>query len=96
MAAYQIAICNITNPNENMKIYAQKSAEIVKKMGGEYLVRGHAKEVKEGEMLKGKVVLITTFPTMEQIQAFWDSEEYNAIKHMRDGTGDYEIAIYES
>jgi len=96
MPAYQVAICNITNPTPEMKEYAQKSAEIVTSLGGEYIVRGPAKDVKQGEFLKGKVVLITTFPTMDQLEAFWASEEYNAIKHMRDGTGEYDIAIYES
>ena len=96
MAAYQIAICHITNPTPEMKTYAETSAKIVAKMGGEYLVRGPAAEVKQGEFLKGKVVLITKFPTMEQLQAFWASEEYNAIKHLRDGTGTYDIAIYGS
>ncbi len=96
MAAYQVAICHITNPTPEMKQYAETSAKIVAEMGGEYLVRGPAAEIKEGEFLKGKVVLITTFPTMEQMQAFWASEEYNAIKHLRDGTGTYDIGIYEA
>jgi uncharacterized protein (DUF1330 family) len=96
MAAYQIAICHITNPTPEMKTYAETSAKIVADMGGEYLVRGPAAEVKEGEFLKGKVVLVTTFPTMDQMKAFWASDEYNAIKHLRDGTGTYDVAIYGS
>ncbi len=96
MAAYQIAICHITNPNPEMKTYAETSAKIVAEMGGEYLVRGPAVDVKEGEFLTGKIVVITTFPTMDQMKAFWASEEYNAIKHMRDGTGTYDVAIYGS
>jgi len=96
MAAYQVAICHITNPTPEMKTYAETSAKIVAEMGGEYLVRGPAVEIKEGEFLKGKVLLITTFPTMEQMKAFWASEEYNAIKHLREGTGTYDVAIYGS
>jgi len=95
MAAYQIAICEITNPKPEMKEYAAKSGEIVASLGGEYIVRGPAADVKEGEFLKGKVILITRFPTMEQLQSFWDSEEYKAVKGMRDGTGIYDIAIFE-
>jgi len=95
MAAYQIAVCHITNPTPEMKDYAAQSAKIVASMGGEYLVRGPAAEVKEGEFLQGKVILMTKFPSMDDLQAFWASEEYNAIKHMRDGTGTYDIAIFE-
>ena len=96
MAAYQIAICHITNPTPEMKTYAETSAKLVAKMGGEYLVRGPAVDVKEGEFLKGKVVLVTTFPTMDQMKAFWASEEYNPIKHLRDASGTYDVAIYAS
>jgi len=95
MAAYQIAICEITNPKPEMKEYAAASGKIVASMGGEYVVRGPAAAVKEGEFLKGKVVLITKFPSMEQLEAFWASEEYAAVKPMRDGTGIYDIAIFE-
>jgi hypothetical protein len=34
---------------------------------------------------------------MDQLKAFWEGDEYNNnVKHLRDGTGTYHIAIYES
>lgn len=96
MAAYMVAVCEITKLTEGMKIYSQKSAEICRKHGGKYLVRGLAAEDLEGELLKGKYVIISEFPTMADLQAFIKGEEYQAIKHHREGTGTYHISFFES
>lgn len=96
MAAYMVAVCEITKPTEGMKIYSQKSAEICRKHGGKYLVRGMAAENHEGEFLQGKYLIITEFPTMDKLNAFIKGDEYQAIKHHREGTGTYHIAFYEA
>ncbi len=96
MAAYMLAICHITNPKPEMKEYAQKSAALVKQYGGKYLVRGMPVENYDGDVLEGNIVVLTEFPTMDDLQAFIKGEEYQSIKHLRDGTGEYHIAFYES
>ena len=96
MAAYMLAICNITNPKPEMKEYAQKSAALVKQHGGKYLVRGMPVENYDGDVLEGNVVVLTEFPAMDDLQTFIKGEEYQSIKHLRDGTGEYHIAFYES
>ena len=40
--------------NENLKTYAQQSAELISKFGGEYIVRGPAIENLEGALLQGR------------------------------------------
>jgi uncharacterized protein (DUF1330 family) len=97
MPAYLIAVCEVTNPNENFKKYAAQSAELMHQHGGKYIVRGPATEVHKGDDLKGKVVIITEFPSMDELNAFVNDEKYvNEVAPLRDGTGIYNFASYES
>ena len=97
MAAYLIAICEVTNPNENFKKYAASSAQLIHEHGGEYIVRGPAANVLKGDVLKGKVVIITKFPDMDALNGFVNDETYvNEIAPLREGTGIYDFACYES
>ena len=96
MAAYILAICEVTNPNENFKKYAAGSAELIHAHGGKYVVRGPAAEILNGDDLKGKVVILTEFPDMETLQGFVNDEKYvNEISPLREGTGNYNFACYE-
>ena len=96
MAAYMLAVCEITNMTPGMKEYAQKSAALVAKHGGKYLIRGPQAENYEGEVLEGKLVVLSEFPSMADLQAFLTGDEYQKdTKHLREGTGNYHVAIYE-
>ena len=94
MSAYLVSVCEITDMNENLKTYAQQSAELVSKFGGEYIVRGPAIENLEGALLQGKSVIVTRFQDEASVNAFFKSEEYQALKPMREGTGIYDIGIF--
>lgn len=97
MSAYMLAVVKITNPKPEMKEYAVKAAELIKKHGGKYLVRGAPAENYEGDLLDGKAVICAEFPSMDDLQAFIKGDEYqNNVKHLREGTGEYHIAFYES
>lgn len=97
MPAYLVAVCEVTNPNENFKKYAAASAKLVQEHGGKYLVRGPAVNVFKGDDLKGKVVIINEFPNMDALDGFVNSEEYvNEVAPLREGTGIYNFASYES
>ena len=97
MAAYLVAVCEITLPNDNFKKYAAQSAELIHQHGGKYIVRGPAIDVLKGDDLKGKVVIITEFPSMDELNAFVNDEKYvNEVAPLRDGTGIYNFASYES
>ena len=97
MAAYLLAVCEITNMSEDMKLYSQKSAELIKKHGGEYVMRGKPAEIIEGEILDGKVVVMSKFPSLADVDAFVNGDEYqNNVKPLREGSGNYHIAIFEA
>ena len=96
MAAYMVAVCEITNMKPSMKEYAERSAQLVEKNGGKYLVRGPQAENYEGDVLDGKLLIMAEFPTMEQLHAFVKSDEYqNEVSPLREGTGNYHVAFYE-
>lgn len=97
MAAYLVAVCQVTDPNDNFKKYAVDSAKLMHQHGGEYIVRGAATEVLKGDALKGKVVIISEFPDMTALQGFVTDEKYvNEVAPLREGTGIYDFACYES
>lgn len=96
MPAYIVAVCEVTNPNENFKKYSAESAKLIAKHGGKYIIRGPAAEILHGEGLTGKAVIISEFPDMETLNAFVHSDEYvNDVAPLRDGTGVYSFASYE-
>jgi uncharacterized protein (DUF1330 family) len=81
---------------EDMKLYSQKSAALIKQHGGEYVVRGKPAGDIEGDLLKDKVVVLSKFPSLADVDAFVNGDEYqNNVKHLREGSGTYHIAIYE-
>jgi len=91
MAAYMVAVCDITNPGPGLKTYSEKSAKLSASYGGKYLVRSPAGETVEGELLKGKHIIISEFPSMEKLNEFYNDPEYREAKKSREGTGTYEI-----
>ena len=94
MSVYLVSVCEITNMNDNLKSYAQQSAELIKKYGGSYVVRGPSVEVLEGIQLNKKSLIIAEFPDIASIKAFLEGDDYQAIRHLRDGTGVYDIGIF--
>ena len=96
MAAYLVATAKIDKFTEDMKKYVQLSEELVHKAGGQYLVRGPGATVYEGDFLAGRHVIVSKFPSMEALQSFVESDEYqNTVKPLRAGTGSYDIAAFE-
>jgi uncharacterized protein (DUF1330 family) len=95
MPGYLVAVCQVTDPNENFKKYSVASAQLMAQYGGKYIVRGPAAEVTKGDMLKGQVVIVTEFPTLDDAQAFLNDEKYlNEVLPLREGTGIYNVAVY--
>ena len=96
MAAYLVSVCKVTNPHDDFKKYIKLSEDLLRKHKGQYVVRGPEAENLEGDALAGKVVVVTKFETMDKLKGFYQSEDYQKnIKHLRDGSGIYDIACYE-
>ncbi|MCC7257657.1 MAG: DUF1330 domain-containing protein [Gammaproteobacteria bacterium] len=96
MPAYIVSVCDITSVTPELKIYAQKSAELARRHGGRYIIRGKAAEVLEGSQLAGKSVVILEFADMASLVGYVKGEEYQTtVKPLRKGTGLYDIGIFE-
>lgn len=97
MPAYLISVVEITNPTPGFRQYTEKSAELIRKHGGRYIVRGKAAEVLDGEIFNKKFLIVAEFPAVENIHAFWQSEEYQKdCKPLRAGSGIYDIGVFEA
>ena len=80
-AGYVIVQLKVTNP-EYYKEYVSQVSEVVKKFGGEYLVRNGEYQVVEGEDNFPRIVIIK-FPTYEKALEWYNSDEYKSIKEIR-------------
>ena len=78
---YVIAQLKVTNP-ENYSEYVKKVTDVVKKFGGEYIVRNGEYQVVEGEDNFPRIVIIK-FPSYEKALEWYHSDEYKPIKNIR-------------
>ena len=93
MAAYLIVQINIQDPD----IYEDYKKQVVpttEAYGGEYLVRGGAQEVMEGDWPWARTVIIR-FPSMEQARAWHSSPEYEGPKALRHSASEGNAIIVE-
>lgn len=97
MPAYLLSVVEITNPTPGFRQYAEKSAQLIHKHGGRYIVRGKASSIFSGDMFQKKVVIVAEFPSVDNIRAFWESDEYQKdCKPLREGSGIYDIGVFEA
>jgi uncharacterized protein (DUF1330 family) len=94
MAVYQVAIVKITERTPGLMEYVKKSGALVAQHGGEYIVRGPADTVLEGDYLAGRSVIVSKWPSADAAKAFYNSPEYQAIKALREGSGVYDIGLF--
>ena len=80
-AGYVIAQLKITNP-ENYKEYVEKVTPLVKKYGGEFLVRAGEFKIFDGET-KFPRIIILKFPSYEKALEWYNSDELKPVKQMR-------------
>jgi len=74
--------------------YRQANPEIVKKYGGKYLAVGGEAKAIEGNWQPSRMILIE-FPSMEELEAFYASEDYAQIRPIRWKTADSRLLVLE-
>ena len=82
MTAYIIVQINITN-KEPYKEYLNKVTSIVKKYGGEYIIRGGKYKTMLGKWNFERTVVIK-FPSYNKALEWYNSKEYEPIKKIRE------------
>jgi uncharacterized protein (DUF1330 family) len=85
--AYIIVDMKINDP-EQYKQYMAAAPAAVAAAGGEYLVRGGRHGVLEGQWLPNRIAMLR-FPSLEQAQAFYESEMYRAARTQRAGATEF-------
>lgn len=81
MAAYVIGDVEIEN-EEGYREYTAQTPSTIARYGGEFIVRGGSPGELEGAWSPGRIVVIR-FPDRKSAQAWYDSDEYQAIKSLR-------------
>ena len=92
-AGYVIAQLKVTNP-ENYREYVEKVPDVIKKYGGEYLVRGGEHQVVEGEDKFPRIVIIK-FPSYEKALECHNSKEYQAGWDIAKNTTERHMQVIE-
>ncbi len=96
MTAYIIVAARVDKRTEGFIEYSKRAAELTSRCGGEYIVRGLAETVLEGEIWSQRPCVISRWPSLEAAKAFWNSEEYQqALKPLRADTGLYDVGLFE-
>ncbi|WP_166415524.1 DUF1330 domain-containing protein [Cochlodiniinecator piscidefendens] len=84
--AYLIASSFMPEGHGPLDAYGEATHPIMEKWGGTLLVAGETDQFMdhyEGSWSDGAKFTMFKFPSMQALQSFWNSDDYQAIKHLR-------------
>lgn len=93
MTAYLIVDVAIRDP-QRYENYKQKVPALIARHGGEYLVRGGAHEVLEGDWQPTRLVLFR-FPSRAAIKAFLADPDYQPLAALRHAIADSSLVAVD-
>jgi uncharacterized protein (DUF1330 family) len=93
MPAYLIVETDVTDP-EQYEHYKAASPGAVAAGGGRFLVRGGEMEVLEGDWSPKRLVVLE-FEDLEAAKRFYESDEYQAAKKLREGAAGFNMVAVE-
>jgi uncharacterized protein (DUF1330 family) len=91
--AYMVIEARITDP-ARFAAYAAANAPLVAASGGEYLVMRARHEPLEGDW-EGWRVVLSRWPNMDTARRYWNSPDYQRVKALREGTGEFRVLLVE-
>ena len=94
MSALFVSQVEITDM-EAFQEYLSKSKELAGKAGAELLFRGMPSRIINGEPHSHQLLVIAKFPSMEAINAWHDSAEYQELVPLRERGSKQLIVAYE-
>ena len=94
MATYMIVDVDI-HDLDAYESYKAQVTPIIKKFGGEYLVRGGAHETLETDLWAPTRMVILRFPNKDAALSFVHSPEYTPVKKIRRDNSDSTVLIVE-
>jgi len=84
--AYLVASSFMAEGHGSLDPYGQATHPLMEKYGGELLVAGSTDQFMdfyEGTWNEGARFTLFRFPSMAALQEFWNSPEYQSVKHLR-------------
>ena len=82
------------NDLSKLEEYKEKVFPVVTSFGGKYLVASNRIRVVEGTWQPSHLVMIE-FPSYEEANRWYDSEEYRELKNLRHSSGRFDGIIVE-
>ena len=93
MTAYLIVETDVTDP-EQYEQYKAASPGAVAAGGGRFLVRGGDMAVLEGDWTPKRLVVLE-FEDLEAAKRFYESEQYQTAKQLREGAAHFRMVAVE-
>jgi uncharacterized protein (DUF1330 family) len=93
MPAYVIVETDIFDP-EQYEQYKAASPAAVAAGGGRFVVRGGDLTVLEGDWTPSRLVVLE-FPDLEAAQRWYDSQEYEEAKRLREGAANLRMVAVQ-
>lgn len=93
MPAYIVVEAVITDPKKFVG-YAQVVPPLLEKFGGKYIAIKTETEALEGDWGNTKLVL-HEWPSMDTARRFWNSDEYQQAKTLREGAGTFRVMLID-
>jgi uncharacterized protein (DUF1330 family) len=91
-----IVLADIADRDAFIGGYGKAAAALIARHGGRYLVRAPGVRLLEGDWGDGSSAVISEWPDMAALRAFWDSSDYAEIKKLRDGIADCRVWAVEA
>ena len=93
---YMIITAKIHDRDAFLSGYAQATAPLVERFGGRYVMRAPGATTLEGAVADGASVAISEWPDREAALRFWNSDDYQAAKPLRDGLADVQVILVDA
>jgi uncharacterized protein (DUF1330 family) len=87
MTAFVVVTVTPKDP-EKLKEYSGLAGPTIVSNGGEPVVRGKVAGLLTGESFDGKVVVVFKFPSIDAIDQWYNSDEYQALIPLREEAAD--------
>ena len=96
MKAYMLVRAVIQDREKFVNGYGKAAAKLVDKYGGKDKVSAPGAIALEGINDEPNSVVISEWPSKEAAQNFWNSDEYQEVKKLREGIADCYVLLIES
>ena len=94
---YMVILANLTDREKFMSGYAAVVAPMIERYGGRYVLRAPGVEFLEEKWGGDDMSLvISEWPDKASAKAWWESDEYQEAKKLREGIGTFQVLLIEA